>query len=1067
MGYRLGIDLGTASIGVARIALNHEGEPVALEAEGLIFEEPLEPAKQGGVGAPKKAIRREKRSARRLLARRKRDLRWIRRLYPALGISDADMNDEDILESNQVANIHELRVRAAREPVTMPALIRVLGKMKKRRGYRGRFRESSHPGEVQAGIMQLREAMEAAGCETLGEYLFWRHRHGLTLKLKEAEPKLYVHRSMVEEEFERIWQVQSRHHEALQGDYDGRPWRNWLHDYVFHQRPLRSPAPMVGHCELEPSLPRAPRAQPLFQDFRIEKTLNDLAWSDGTPLDQRARELIRGMLHDPAALDTHGVLSFKKIYHALDKLGLIPAEGLYLNLHEPPRTGLKGDTTRKAIHKLGLLDDWDALDAKVQVQVINLLADMGSPEVFEDPDWASNLRSPSGKPRRLHAATVHFIDALVAHPRFGRLSAMGMDAGRAQYSLKAMARLLPLLREGLGESEAKDRAYPEWRRRKGEARPLKKQLAPHPATGNVSVDCALRNLRREINRIIERYGPPDEIIVEMTRDMRLGRGKRAEIARRIAANERARKKIARELETHGYPATRSNILRYQLWEEQDHRCPYCDERGISLDDAMSGQVTNYEHIIPFQLTRVGRQRGKLVLAHRGCNDAKGDRTPWQAWGHTDRWKVIEARAEAFAAKKLYGKARQLLLKDFEEEVLTDEAIEDFSERQYHESGWIAKLALAWLKDVCPRVFVSRGMLTAHLRRIWGLDTVIPEVRFAEGLPVLDEDGNALSPEDLHGRETRTDKRLDHRHHLIDAIVIGLSTPGLFNRMARHYKRMSAHSGPGEPVRLRLRVEPPMSDLRERVKAIIEACPIRHKPDRYPDGQIFEDTAYRLIEVEENGEIVRKLASRKRLADAGGAGSNESGIRRFVESIAYPETRRAVAEAVEERLARGVKPAHVFDEPIPHPRFGTPIRRVFCFTDQPGQFVAVQTRKDIPAEALQRSPNAWRKHLKHAGNAYLEIDQAAGKVRLVTVLEALREKGRPAPAGVLRIYKGDTINHPNGRRYVVRQIKSKTKKKKDRLVCTLLSETRNADDLATPCVTEIQGRTLMKIQVVNE
>ncbi len=150
----------------------------------------------------------------------------------------------------------------------------------------------------------------------------------------------------------------------------------------------------------------------------------------------------------------------------------------------------------------------------------------------------------------------------------------------------------------------------------------------------------------------------------------------------------------------------------------------------------------------------------------------------------------------------------------------------------------------------------------------------------------------------------------------------------------------------------------------------------------------------------------------------------------------------------------------------------PIRRVFRASNKQGSYEAVFVRKDVDEHMRARSPNGWRKHLKRAGNAYLEIDQTNKDqtnktVRLVSVLEAIREKGRPAPDGVLRIYKGDTILHPNGKRYVVRQIKSKTKKKKDRLVCTLLSETRNADDLTTPCVIEIQGRTLMKIQLVNE
>ncbi|RMG56159.1 MAG: hypothetical protein D6717_06980, partial [Gammaproteobacteria bacterium] len=393
-------------------------------------------------------------------------------------------------------------------------------------------------------------------------------------------------------------------------------------------------------------------------------------------------------------------------------------------------------------------------------------------------------------------------------------------------------------------------------------------------------------------------------------------------------------------------------------------------------------------------------------------------------------------------------------------------IADFTERQYHESGWIAKLAAQWLKEICPRVFVTRGALTAHLRHIWGLDTVIPEVRFGEGLPVLDEAGNPLTPEDLHAGEARADKRLAHRHHLIDAIVIACSTPGLFNRMARHYKRVSEETPEGRKVRFRLQVDPPMPDLRDRARALVEACPVWHKPDRYPDGQFFEDTAYRLIEIEENGGKVRKLASRKKLKDAAGSGATERGVRKFVASIAYPETREVVRKAVEERLASGIKPANVFDDPILHPRFGTPIRRVFCFTDQPGMFTSVFSRKDAPQKVLGSSPNAFRKWLKHAGFACLELNRETGERRLVPVAEAMRVKSRSASEGVVRFYKGDTVIHPkDGRHYVVCQFKNEGG---GMLVCTLVTEARPVRELSSATgLKKLKGRSLMKVMFADE
>ena len=1064
--YRLGIDLGTSSIAIAVVFLNEKGEPEDIDGHVLIFDEPLEPAKGGGVGAPRKAIRREKRAQRRLLERRKRDLQWIRRFYEPLGIHPDDLTDERVFSANGVENIHELRAKAARAPITIPGLVRVLGKMRKRRGYKGRFRETNRPGEVQAGIQALRKEMEDAGCNTLGEYLLWRFRQGKTLKLKREG--LYVHRSMVEEEFARIWEVQARHHKILRGSYEGRPWREIFHDYVFYQRPLRSPALLVGRCELAPSHPRAPKAQPVFQEFRIWKTVNDLAWSDGSPLTPEQRRAIADFLKNPRNLDREGKAPFPKIYAHLERQGLMHEKGLTLNLDTGVQIGLYGDRTRKAMARMGLLREWDALAEPVQRQIINLLADMGSPDVFEDPDWHKDLRWPSGKKRTLYPEAVAFINRLAEHPRFGRLAAMGMDGGRAEYSIKAMQEMLPWLRQGLRESAARDAVCREQRRKKEKQSQLCDRLPPHPETGNVSVDCALRNLRREINRILARYGPPAEIVLEMAREMRMGYRKREQLSQRIAANARARRRARKALEEAGYPPTERNILRYLLWTEQEQRwCPFCD-RPINLADALDGNATNIEHIIPFSLTRVGRQRSKLVLAHKQCNDEKGNRTPWQAWGGDEaRWRIIEARAKSFAERKLYDKARQLLLQDFEEEVLTDESIAGFVQRQYHETGWITKLARSWLEQICPRVFPSRGVLTAYLRRQWGLDTVIPEVRFEEGLPVLDEQGHALTPQDLRDPEVKPDKRIDHRHHLVDAVVVAFSTPGLFQRMAREYKRASETTPPGKPVKIRLQAPPPMPDLRERVKALVAKCPVRHKPDRYPDGQFFEETAYRLVEVQDDDGTRRQvLASRKWLKDAVDGNTTPEKLRDFVKGIVYPETRRAVQEAVEARLAAGIKPANVFDTPILHPITGAPIKRVFWASDKQGAFATVFVRKDMPPDLLQRSPNAFRKHLKHAGFAWLEINRETGERRLVTILEGMRRKDEPVAPGVVRIFKGDTIIHPqDGKRYVVRQIKSEGG---GMLVCTLASEARPVRDLSSATgLKKIKGRTLTRIRLEDE
>jgi len=189
-----------------------------------------------------------------------------------------------------------------------------------------------------------------------------------------------------------------------------------------------------------------------------------------------------------------------------------------------------------------------------------------------------------------------------------------------------------------------------------------------------------------------------------------------------------------------------------------------------------------------------------------------------------RWQSVEAAAARFDAKKNFRKAKLLRLKDFERKVLTDESVDGFADSQFHHTSWIAKEATQWLECLCPnKVSVSRGELTSMLRRSWKLETVIPEVRYENNLPVLDTggklddkgkvlpaqpiaqdefvtlkkylEGHSVRSEDRKANPNfdfnrRPDKRLDHRHHLIDAITLALTSLRLFQQMAKKLQSSS-------------------------------------------------------------------------------------------------------------------------------------------------------------------------------------------------------------------------------------------------------------------------------------
>lgn len=1076
--YRLGLDVGTASVGAAAVSLNRDGQPEALIWHHVrIFNEPLENAQ--GTLISKKAGRRKARMQRRQIDRRASRLRRIANFASLLGLKREEISPDD------GSTLPYLRAQAATERVELENLLRIFLRISKRRGYKGEFK-AKKKGEVAEGSSELNLAIRALATErgivfkdendtgiTLGQYLLHRMENGLPTKLKvkevSNEPKtkkgedanapknLYALRKMVEHEFNTIWDTQAKHHDILNGTHDGKSIREHFHEALFYQRPLKSTADLVAQCGLEPTLPRAPRAQMAFQRFRIEKTLADLRWGAGKrteTITPNQKQIIRDLL------DHNDKVKFEDIYEALKNAGCAKPQGKGLNLDRASREELLGNSTLAALRKLdrysakkhpeyaaNLEQAFRALNEKTQIATINFLAEIGSPEQLDDPEWHTSFAKRDGKPRQFSEPLIAFINHIKEHDNFDRLSKMDFDGGRASYSVKALNNLADWLGEPnwpgdwqddmkrMDEEAAIRICYPKSLDR--EIKRMEKLPAPE-STGNAVVDGSLRQIRWAVNKMIAELGaPPEEIVVEMAREMSLGISRRNERESDINKQNKARREAEKEIRAHHQTPTPSKIRRYLLWVEQDKSfCPYCN-KNISLAEALSGSATEYEHIIPKSLTQVGMKSSEIVLAHHSCNQEKGDLTPWERWGNTDRWQSVEAAATRFETKKRYRKAKLLRLKDFEREILTDESVNGFADRQFHQTSWIAKEATQWLECLCPnKVSVSRGELTAMLRRSWKMETVIPEVRIENSLPLLDTEGKLIEPHDfdqlkkyLEGhpiksedRKTnpsfdfnrRPDKRLDHRHHLIDAITLALTSRGLFQQMAKNYKaaaeRMQAREGetPEErerrmknETRLRLEVpEPPLRNVRAAALDAVRECGISIKPDRYPDGALFKGTAYGVGQRE--GENRLRLTLRQPVEGLGkiqGKTKLES-ARKAITSIVSDDVRRIVGDTFEYRIANGMEAGAALALPIRHPLYGNSIRKVCCFENyaedaQPIGFISRHAEH--------------RKYLVNEGYAYLElVADGSSEPSLVKIRDAMRNKNKAISQGVVRFYKGDTI-----------------------------------------------------------
>ena len=102
-------------------------------------------------------------------------------------------------------------------------------------------------------------------------------------------------------------------------------------------------------------------------------------------------------------------------------------------------------------------------------------------------------------------------------------------------------------------------------------------------------------------------------------------------------------------------------------------------------------------------------------------------------------------------------------------------------------------------------------------------------------------GLGLNSQSVLGKGGAMKDRNDHRHHAIDAVVVGLTDRGMLQRVTRAAK---AAEGSGE--RLVVALEAPWAGFVAEVAGRAQAIVVSHKPDTGWQAALHNDTAYGAI-----------------------------------------------------------------------------------------------------------------------------------------------------------------------------------------------------------------------------
>ncbi|MCF6286987.1 MAG: type II CRISPR RNA-guided endonuclease Cas9, partial [Candidatus Hydrogenedentes bacterium] len=345
-------------------------------------------------------------------------------------------------------------------------------------------------------------------------------------------------------------------------------------------------------------------------------------------------------------------------------------------------------------------------------------------------------------------------------------------------------------------------------------------------------------LRKVVNHVIDTYGKPDEIRIELARDAKRGKKERAKINKKNRDREKERQSALADIETDrgdGFQASRDDITRMLLREECGGKCPYTG-RSISIG-ALLGKNPQFqiEHIIPFSRSLDNSFLNKTLCYHE-TNYAKGNKTPYEAFADDPEWEVMLQRVGQFKGDARQEKLRRFKMRGKELETFID----DFKSSQLNDTRYASRLSMEYLRILYgsewrKHIFASKGTITAELRNAWKLNRIL-------------NDGGEKKSRD------------DHRHHAVDAIAIALASPDMV-KVVSQAAQMAEKEGHRRWWKV---IQEPWDGFFADANASIQKIIVSHAPSRVVRGGLHKETNY--SPDKENADGKRVVHVRKPLAN---------------------------------------------------------------------------------------------------------------------------------------------------------------------------------------------------------
>lgn len=805
----LGVDGGIASVGWAVIDIESEERIGQIVAAGTwMFESPEEPTQSGP--KLKNADRRMFRGQRKVVRRRAQRMASIRALFAAKGLIESA--DRNALRGEGL-DTWILRAEGLDRLLSPREWSLALGHIAIHRGFRSTKKnkqptnKASDDSKMLAAIEETKEKL--AKWRTVGEMFARDPEFAARRRNRGGTFTRSILRDDQEAEVRRLFSSQRTFGNPAADD-------DFLGDFIegaFSQRPLQSSEDKVGPCPFESGERRAARFAPGFEKFRLYSRLAALRLQTGRTEQALTPEQIASF---PKDYGSTAKLTYKALRKHLD----LDANTRFAGLGRDAKQENNDFVARHGSALAGTAKFRKVLEPAIGVlETRKLLAETAA---LDRAAEIITFNEDAGLIRKRLTETSLSEGAQAAIGKAVERGEFDEFKGAGHISAKAAAAIVSGLLKGMGYSDACAQAGYD-----------------HSASAVTSIEDvtspvarkALGEMLKQI-RILERvYGSRtdkhgkrrfDRIHVEMARDVGKSIEERGKMERGIkdrnAEKDRRRDELREKL--HVERVSGEDLLRYELWREQNGFCLYSGE-AIPLKAVLStDNRVQVDHILPW--SRFGDDSfNNKTLCFVKQNADKGGRTPfeWFTAAKPDLWERFEASVELCKSMRGFKKRNYMLRNAREIE-------ERFRDRNLNDTRYALRALLAHLDEQYGkqagterRVFARPGELTSKLRQAWGIEAL------KKG-----PDGKRWP---------------DDRHHALDAIVLAACNESLLQRAVRASQEAERR---GQEFHLR-GLPGPWDGFREEVKRVFDGILVARQTVRRERGKAHDATIKQMREIE--------------------------------------------------------------------------------------------------------------------------------------------------------------------------------------------------------------------------